>query len=108
MTCCIIALALVYQVLAAWRWCKGVLGIRDRAPRAPRATGLIVANLVLGLRRPSVRFALIVVLALEGAAAGALVFDHRTHIGNELGAFVFEATGFGLALCRSGPQVAAP
>jgi len=101
MTCCIIALALVYQLLAAWRWCKSALGICDAAPRAPRAPGLVLANLVLGLRRPSVRLALIAVLALEGAAAGAYVFEHRAHIGNELGAFVFEATGFGLALCRS-------
>lgn len=108
MTCCVIALALVYQLLAAWRWTKRKLGIHESAPRAPRAPGLLLANLALGLRRPAVRVALITVLSIEGAAAGAYVFEHRNHIGNEVARVVFAATGLGFALCRDGGDALTP
>ncbi|MEX2479734.1 MAG: hypothetical protein WD928_02620 [Gammaproteobacteria bacterium] len=100
MTCCIIALALVYQLLAAWRWMKRTVGIRESAPRPPRAPGLLLANLALGLRRSGVRVVLVAVLSIEGAVAGAYVFEHRNHIGNEVARVVFDATGLGFALCR--------
>lgn len=99
MTCCVIALALAYQLIAAWRGLKRLLGIAERAPRAPRAPGVAIANLLGYLRHPALRVALVVVLALEAGFAGAYVFEHRTHIGNEVAARVFGLTGYATALC---------
>jgi hypothetical protein len=98
-TCCVIALALAYQIIAAWRGLKRLLGIAERTRRAPRAPGVAIANALAWLRRPAFRLALLAVLALEATFAGAYVFEHRTHIGNELAARVFDLTGFASALC---------
>ncbi|MGE0484038.1 MAG: hypothetical protein AB7Q81_07850 [Gammaproteobacteria bacterium] len=99
MTCCVIALALAYQLIAAWRGLKRLLGIAERTPRAPRAPGVAIANALAYLRHPTLRVALVAVLALEAGFAGAYVFEHRTHIGNEVAARVFDLTGFASALC---------
>ena len=106
MTCCAIALALAYQLIGAWRACKRFLGIAPSASRAPRAPGVFVANLLEHLRRPGWRVALFAALALEAGAAGAYTFEHRHHIGRELAAVVFEASGFATALCRGDAIVA--
>ncbi len=102
MTCCVIALALAYQLVAGWRALKRLLGIAPRPDRAPRATGVLVATLVQRVRRPAWRVALLAVLALEAGAASGYAYNHRHHIGNEVAVVLFGITGFARDLCRGG------
>lgn len=100
MTCCIVALALAWQLIAFWRRLKAWLGVKPRVRSAPTTIGVAAANAIDFFRRPAVRLALIAVLALEAGAAGAYVFNHRVHIGNEFSSAVFQATGLARDLCR--------
>lgn len=100
MTCCIVALALAWQLIAAWRRLTGFLGIAPRARIAPRSLGVMAANALDALRHPAWRVALLAVVAVEAGVAGAYVYEHRFHIGNEVAAVVFDSTGFALAMCR--------
>jgi len=100
MTCCIVALALVWHLLEAWRRLKGWLGITGPARTQPRTTGVAAAAIVDFLRRPALRAALATVIALEAGVAGAYAYDHRHHIGNEVAAAVHGATGFAVDLCH--------
>ena len=100
MTCCVIALALAWQCIAFLRWLRGLLGIEVRERTAPGNLGVLAANFAERVRRPGLRTALVLILALEAGAAGAYVFNHRTHIGNEIAARVFDSTGYAFELCR--------
>ena len=100
MTCCVVALALAWQIIAAWRRIKTWLGIAPSERTAPRSIGVAAANFIDLFRRPALRMALFAVLALEAGVAGAFVYDHRVHIGNEIAAVVFDSTGFAVGLCR--------
>ncbi len=99
MTCCVIALALAMQIIESWRRVKAWLGIAPRASTASYGLGTVVAGLLERLRYPSVRYTVFALLALEAALAGAWVYTHRIHLGNEVAVVVFNATGFGRALC---------
>ena len=103
MTCCVIALALAMQIIEAWRRVKGWLGIKPRTSVAQHGLGTVLAGLIDRLRHPSVRYAVFAALLLEGASAGAWVYGHRAHVGNEISAWVFESTGYALALCDGDP-----
>jgi len=94
MTCCVIALALAWQLIHAWQRLRGWVGL------APRRAGRAATRLRAWLARPTVRVALLAVIAFEAGAAGTYVYQHRSHIGNELGTAVFGVTGFALDLCR--------
>lgn len=110
MTCCVVALALAMQIIEAWRRVKSWCGIKPRDTVASHGLGTVMANLVTRLRHPYLRYAVFTALLLEGASAGAWVYGHRAHVGNEISAAVFETTGFALALCdgdRSTPVVGA-
>ena len=100
MTCCVIALALAWQCIAFWRWLRGLLGIEVRERTAPGNFGILAANFAERLRSPGLRTTLVLILALEAGAAGAYVFNHRTHIGNEIAVRVFDTTGYAFELCR--------
>ena len=106
MTCCVVALALAMQIIEAWRRVKGWLGIKPRERVADHGLGTVMANLVARLRHPTVRYAVFAALMLEGASAGAWVYGHRAHVGNEISAVVFKSTGFALALCDGDPATA--
>ncbi len=106
MTCCVIALALAMQIIAAWRRVKGWLGIKPRETVASHGLGTVIATLLERLRHPSVRYAVFTLLVLESASAGAWVYGHRAHVGNEISALVFHSTGFALALCDGDPETA--
>lgn len=99
MTCCVIALALAWQLIRMTRWLRAQFGIAPRERTAPGGFGVAAANVALALRRPSLRLALLTVLMLEAGAAGAWVFSHRNHIGNEIAYAVFDATGYAADLC---------
>ncbi|MGR8921260.1 MAG: hypothetical protein ACU85V_16715 [Gammaproteobacteria bacterium] len=101
MTCCIIALALAWQLMVAWRKLRGWLGFRPAVKTAPSSLALRVVDVLDWFRRPALRTLLLVALALEAGAAGAYVYNHRTHLGNELRVAVFDATGLALDMCRS-------
>ena len=101
MTCCIVALALAWQLIRMTRWLCTRLGFAPRERTAPSGIGVIAANVALAMRRPSLRVALLTVLMLEASAAGAYVFSHRNHIGNEIAYAVFDATGYAADLCTS-------
>ena len=103
MTCCVIALALAMQIIGAWRRMKSWLGIKPRATVASHGLGTVIANLLDRLRHPYVRYAVFAVLVLESAAAGAWVYGHRAHVGNEISALVFHSTGLARALCDGDP-----
>ena len=101
MTCCIVALALVWQLLSAWRRLRHWLGFAPRELSRPRTTGVAAAALVDGLRRHAPRAALGAFLILGFAATGAYAYEHRFHVGTEIGAAVFDLTGFAQDLCRN-------
>ena len=103
MTCCVIALALAMQIIAAWRRVKGWLGIKPRTTVPSHGLGTVIANLLERLRHPYVRYAIFAVLVLESASVGAWVYGHRAHVGNEISALVFHSTGFARALCDGDP-----
>jgi hypothetical protein len=107
MNCCVVALALAMQVIEAWRRVKGWLGIKPRARVVNHGLGTDIAALLDRLRHPYVRYAVFAVLVLESAAAGAWVYGHRTHVGNEISALVFHSTGFAVALCDGDPATVA-
>jgi hypothetical protein len=107
MTCCVVALALAMQVIEAWRRVKGWLGIKPRARVVNHGLGTDIAALLDRLRHPYVRYAVFAVLVLESAAAGAWVYGHRAHVGNEISALVFHSTGFAVALCDGDPATVA-
>ncbi len=92
MACCVIALAMVYRLIDAWRrakaWVAGVPVAAGRALRAP----------ALG------RVALLAVV-VEFGVVGGLVAQHREHLA-ELGSRMLVASG-GLAanFCRTAPPV---
>ncbi|MEQ8659389.1 MAG: hypothetical protein RLW62_01090 [Gammaproteobacteria bacterium] len=98
MTCCVIALALVYQLIAAVRRVRGWCGV-GRAAVQSAGRGRLQRRAAGLLRRPWVRVALLGVLAIEGAAAGTLAYQHRFHLHNEFAAIAFAATGYAQALC---------
>ncbi|MEQ8233388.1 MAG: hypothetical protein RKL32_16910 [Gammaproteobacteria bacterium] len=100
-TCCVIALALAWQLIAAWRRIKGWLGLGGKTRSAPRTLGVAAANAVELLRHPALRLGLFAVIAFEVGLAGGYVFDHRVHLGNEVAALVFDATGYARDLCNS-------
>jgi len=100
MTCCVIALALAYQLIAGWRGLKRWLGIVPRTDRKPRAAGVVAASIIARIRRPGWRVALLTVLALEAGAASAYAYNHRYHIQNEVAAALFGVSGFARDLCR--------
>lgn len=88
MSCCVIALAMVYRLIDAWQrgrgWAAG-------APAVARAA----------LKGWRVRAALVLALTVEAAVAGGLTYQHRHHLG-DLGARVLFATiGIGADLCRT-------
>jgi len=103
MTCCVVALALAMQIIAAWRRMKGWLGIKPRETVAQHGLGTVLAGCIDRLRHPYVRYAIFAALVLEGAVAGAWVYGHRAHVGNEISAAVFASTGYALALCDGDP-----
>ncbi len=94
MTCCVIALALAWQVIHAWQRLRGWCGL------APRRASLAATRLRAWLTRPALRIALLAVIAFEAGAAGTYVYQHRSHIGHELGTAVFGVTGYARDLCR--------
>ncbi len=100
MTCCVVALALAWQLIALWRRLKSWLGIAERQRKAPRSLGVAAANAIDFFRRPAVRGAVLVALALEAGAAGAYVFNHRVHLVNEARMAVYDVTGTAWDLCR--------
>mgnify|MGYP006910980368 FL=1 len=106
MTCCVVALALAMQIIEAWRRVKSWFGIQPRETVASHGFGTVMANFVTRVRHPYVRYAVFTALMLEGASAGAWVYGHRAHVGNEISAAVFESTGFALALCDGDPATA--
>ena len=107
MTCCVVALALAMQIIEAWRRVKGWLGIKPRTRVVNHGLGTDIAGLLDRLRHPYVRYAVFAVMVLESAAAGAWVYGHRAHVGNEISALVFHSTGFALALCDGDPATVA-
>jgi hypothetical protein len=107
MTCCVVALALAMQIIEAWRRVKGWLGIKPRTRVVNHGLGTDIAGLLDRLRHPYVRYAVFAVMVLESAAAGAWVYGHRAHVGNEISALVFQSTGFALALCDGDPATVA-
>ena len=100
MTCCIIALALAWQLIAGWRWLKQRLGLAGAARTAPRTLGVVAANIVDILRHPLWQFALLAFVAIQAGVAGTYIYEHRFHISNEVQAMVFDSTGFALDMCR--------
>ncbi len=106
MTCCVIALALAMQIIEAWRRVKTWLGIKPREEVAKHGLGTVLAGFIDRLRHPYVRYAVFAALMLEGASAGAWVYGHRAHVGNEISALVFKSTGFAVALCDGDPATA--
>lgn len=103
MTCCVVALALAMQIIEAWRRMKSWLGIKPRDRVASHGLGTVMANFVGRLRHPYVRYAVFTALMLEGASAGAWVYGHRAHVGNEISAVVFRSTGLAIGLCDADP-----
>lgn len=104
MTCCVIALALAMQIIEGWRRLKRLCGIETRArPVASRGVGTLVATALERLRLPYLRYAVFMLLAVEGAAAGTWLYGHRDHVEHELAAAVFATTGFGFGLCDADP-----
>ena len=99
-TCCIIALALAWQLIAGWRWLKLRLGIVTPQRTTPRTFGVMAANIVDTFRHPLWLVAVLGVVAFQAGVAGAYVFEHRTHISHEVQAVVFDSTGFALNMCR--------
>ncbi len=100
LTCCIIALALAWQLIAGWRWLKQRLGIASPARTSPRTFGVMAANVVDVFRHPVWQVTLLAVVALEAGAAGTYIYEHRFHINNEVQALVFNASGFAFDMCR--------
>lgn len=100
MTCCVVALALVWHLVAGWRRVRGWLGLPDVARRRPRTFGVAAANAVAWLRHPALRGLVLAVLALEAGAAGAYAYQHKYHIAREIGVAIHGVTGFARALCR--------
>lgn len=98
-TCCIVALALVWQVIAAWRRLKTWLGFGGRARSAPYTFGIAAANALELLRHPASRVTVLALVAFEVGAASAYVLEHRVHLGNEIAAIVFDVTGYARGLC---------
>ena len=97
MSCCAIALALAYQLIAAVRRVRAWFGHESPPEREP---GLpFKATLSAMLRRPGVRLALLSMLTIESAVAGAMVYEHRTHLHNEVTALVFSVGGYAYDLC---------
>ncbi len=94
MTCCVIALALAWQVIHAWQRLRAWFGL------APRRAGQAATRLRAWLTRPAVRVALLAIIAFEAGAAGTYVYQHRSHIGHEIGAAVFGMTDYARDLCR--------
>jgi len=97
MSCCVVALALAYQLIAAIRRVRAWFGgppvpVNNAVPLQATLTGL--------LRRPTIRLVLLSVLTIEGAVAGTLVYEHRFHLHNELAALVFAASGYARDLCN--------
>ena len=99
MTCCVIALALAFQLIEAWRRLKAWVGLAPSTRIKPRAPGVFIANLLDHLRHRGVRYTVLAIMLLEAGAVGAWTYDHRVHLGNELAALVFETTGYGRELC---------
>lgn len=101
MTCCVFALALIYQVIDGWQRAKVFLGWVP-SPPAPAAISLADRPpLREHLRKPWLRAVLFAVLTLESATAGHLVYAHRAHL-HEVGtSLVFATSAYAAALCRS-------
>lgn len=98
MSCCVIALALVYQLIAAVRRVRAFFGLGLAAAEVAGHTRLR-RRCAAALGRPWVRVVLVGALAVEGAAAGTLAYEHRFHLQNEIASLVFTTTGLARSLC---------
>ncbi len=98
MSCCVIALALVYQLIAVIRRVRAFFGLGLRADELAGHT-LLRRRVAALLARPWLRVALVGLLVIEGAAAGTLAYEHRFHLQNEIAAVVFATTGLARDLC---------
>jgi len=88
MTCCVIALAMVYRFIDAWARGKAWFA---RVPQVARHTW----------HAPRFRAALALAVCAETAFAGGFAYQHRQHL-HDIGARVlFESTRVGADLCRS-------
>ncbi|HMM77265.1 MAG TPA: hypothetical protein PJ986_16280 [Gammaproteobacteria bacterium] len=92
MACCVIALAMVYRLIDAWRraraWVAGVPVAASRAWRAP------------ALRRAAV----LAVLVELGFFAG-FGWQHRAHLSEFGGRMLVASSGLAANLCRPSPPV---
>ncbi len=100
MSCCVVALMLIYQMIEGVRRMRAFLGVGANAPADAAIHRRLGRGVVAALRKPWLQFALLAILAIEGAAAGALAYEHRHHLRNEVSAVVFNVSGFALDLCR--------
>lgn len=95
MSCCVLALAFAMQIIATWRRFKAWCGWRaGPSPVRDRGLGTVVATALERLRHPTVKLAVLVLVALEGGWLGGWVYAHRLHLGNEAAALVFTTTGY--------------
>lgn len=92
MACCVIALAMVYRLIDAWRRARAfVAGVPVAASRAWRA--------------PVLRRAVFAVALFEATVVGGLIWQHRQHL-SEFGSHLLVASsGYAANLCRTVPDL---
>lgn len=91
---------LIYQMIEGVRRLRAFLGIGADLPATARLHCRVARGITHALRKPSLQVAVIAILAVEGAAAGALAYEHRHHLRNEVTAVVFNVSGLAFDLCR--------
>lgn len=85
MACCMLGVMFIWQMIEAWRRMKAFLGLPVKAvTRAGVVAGNLRLRLMALLRKPWARAIAVVLLGIEFAVGGNLLYLHRDHLREEL------------------------
>lgn len=85
MACCMLGVMFFWQMVETWRRVRTFLGLPVKAvTRAGAAVGTLNLRLIRLLHKPWARAIVVVLLGIEFAIGGNLLYLHREHLREEL------------------------